>query len=84
MWLLSAATLFALLKVLAFWGWMDVAGVSALSWWWMIAGFAASAAWFAYADYSGLTNRKAMQRIERAKQKRLEKQKTLLRTPPKR
>ena len=84
MWLLSAATLFALLKVLAFLDWVDVAGVSALSWWWVVGGFAASAAWFAYADRSGLTSRKAMQRIERHKKERLEKQKALLRTPHKR
>jgi len=84
MWLLSAATLLALLKVLAFLEWADVAGIAGLSWWWVIGGFAASAAWFAYADWSGLTNRKAMERIEKRKKERLEKQKALLRTPHKR
>lgn len=84
MWLLSGVCLLALLKVLAVLEAVDMAGISAMSWWWVLGGFAASAAWFAYADWSGLTNRKAMQKMERVKKERLEKQRALLRTPRKR
>lgn len=84
MWLLSGVCLLALLKVMAVLEVVDMAGISAMSWWWVLGGFAASAAWFAYADWSGLTNRKAMQKMERVKKERLEKQRALLRTPRKR
>lgn len=78
MWLLSAAALLALCKTLAYLGVLDVGGVSRLSWWWVIAGFGLSAAWFAYADHSGLTQRKAMVRMEKRRQQRLQKQRERL------
>lgn len=78
MWLLCAAGLLAVLKVLAHFDISDVAGISAMSWWWVLGGFALSAAWFAYADYSGLTQRKVMQRFEQRKQKRIQAQREIL------
>ncbi|MBF6630212.1 MAG: TIGR04438 family Trp-rich protein [Comamonas sp.] len=84
MWLLTAAALLALLKLLAQVGLVDVGGISALSWWWAVGAFALTAGWFAYADYSGLSSRKAMQEMERIKNQRLEKQRELLGTKRKR
>lgn len=84
MWLLSAVTLFALLRVLAHLGVVDVAGISELSWWWVLAGFALSAGWFAYADHTGLTRRKTVQRMERRKKDRLQKLREMLGTRRKR
>ena len=78
MWLLSAVTLVALLKVLAHLNVVDVMGISAWSWWWVLGGFALCAAWFAYADRSGLTSRKAMDQMAQRKQERLDKQRELL------
>lgn len=78
MWLLSAAVLLGALKVLAHLEVSDVAGISEMSWWWVLGGFALSAAWFAYADKSGLTRRKVLERIAKRKQKRLDKQRELL------
>ena len=78
MWLLSAVTVLALLRVLAHLDVVDVAGISALSWWWILGGFALSAVWFSYADRSGLTSRKAMERIDQRKQERMQKQRELL------
>ena len=78
MWLLSAAVLLGVLKVLAHLEVSDVAGISEMSWWWVLGGFALSAAWFTYADKSGLTRRKVMERIAKRKQKRMEKQRELL------
>lgn len=84
MWLLSAVTLLALLRVLAHLEIADVAGISGLSWWWVLGGFALCALWFGYADRSGLTSRKAMEQLEQQKRARIAQQKALLRTPPKR
>lgn len=78
MWLLCAAVLLGVLKVLAYLEITDIAGVAAMSWWWVLGGFALSAAWFSYADNSGLTKRKAAQRIEERRQKRLQKQREML------
>lgn len=79
MWLLCAAAVLAVLKVLAHLEVADVAGISALSWWWVLGGFAATAAWFAYADASGLTRRKATEQMAQRKQARLDKQREALR-----
>lgn len=78
MWLLGTVTVVALLRVLAHLEVLDVAGISTLSWWWVIGGFALSAAWFAYADFSGLTTRKAMERMDERKQVRIQKQRDAL------
>lgn len=79
MWLLCGAAILAVLKVLSFFEIANVAGISEMSWWWVIGGFALSAAWFAYADGSGLTRRKAIERMEQRKQARLDKQREALR-----
>lgn len=84
MWLLCAAVVLAVLKVLAHLEISDVGGVSAMSWWWVLGGFALTAAWFAYADHSGLTQRKVTQRIEKRKQDRIQKQREMLGTRRKR
>lgn len=78
MWLLSAVTVLALLRALAHLDVVDVGGISAMSWWWVLGGFALSAAWFSWADRSGLTSRKAMERMEQRKQERMQKQRELL------
>ena len=84
MWLLSGITVIAILRVLAHLEIVDLLGISALSWWWIIGGYGLCAAWFSYADRSGLTSRKAMNRHEQNRLDRINKQKSLLKTPPKR
>ena len=76
--LLMAAVVVAVLTVLARLGGVDVAGIAAMSWWWVVGGFAATMAWFSYADQSGLTKRKAMEKMDKRKQERLDKQRELL------
>lgn len=44
-----------------------------LSWWWVLSPFPAAAAWWAFADSSGLTQRRAMQKMEDRKRERREK-----------
>ncbi len=84
MWLLSAVTLLALLRVLAHLEVVDVWGISAMSWWWIVGGYTLCAAWFTYADRSGLTTRKAMERMELQRKQRIEKQREILGTRRKR
>ena len=84
MWLLSAVTIVAILRVLAHLNIVDILSVSTLSWRWILGGFALCAVWFSYADRSGLTSRKAMERHDQKKRDLINKQKSLLRTPPKR
>lgn len=79
MWLLCAAALLAVLKVLAHLDIVQVAGMADLSWWWVLGAFALTAVWFAYADASGLTRRKAMDKMAQRKQDRLNKQRDALR-----
>jgi small Trp-rich protein len=84
MWLLCAAAVFAVLKLLAHLDVTDIGGISQMSWWWVVGGFALTAAWFAYADASGLTRRKAIEKMDERKKERLQKQRDALRAPRKR
>ena len=45
-----------------------------LSWWLTLIPFALAAAWWAYADASGYTKRREMDKMERRKQERIDKQ----------
>jgi small Trp-rich protein len=78
MWLLMAVVVLAVLKALVHLEVVDVAGIAAMSWWWVLGGFAVTMAWFTYADQSGLTKRKAMEKMDKRKQERLDKQGELL------
>ncbi len=51
----------------------DIAPVAAMSWWWVLAPFALAAAWWAYADGSGLTKRREMDKLEDKKKERRQK-----------
>ncbi|MBT9494850.1 MAG: TIGR04438 family Trp-rich protein [Paucibacter sp.] len=67
MWFVAIGVLTLLLKLL------DVAPVAQWGWWLVLMPFAAAVAWWAWADASGLTKRKAMQRMEERKAARREK-----------
>ena len=51
----------------------DVAPVAGWAWWWVLSPFALAAAWWAYADGSGLTKRRAMDKLEDKKKERRQK-----------
>jgi small Trp-rich protein len=51
----------------------DVAPVAGWAWWWVLAPFALAAAWWAYADGSGLTKRREMDKLEDKKKERRQK-----------
>lgn len=52
---------------------LEMDPVAAWSWWWILTPFALAVAWWAWADSSGYTKRKAMERELARKQARIEK-----------
>ena len=55
-----------------------------LSWWWVLAPFAAATLWWAFADSVGITQRRAMDKMEARKVKRREDAMEALGLNPKR
>ncbi len=60
-----------------------VAPVASWEWWWVLAPFGLAALWWWYADASGYTKRKVMQKADQRKRDRIEKHKDALRSSPK-
>jgi len=54
----------------------EVGAVAGWSWWIVLSPFALALAWWAWADSSGYTKRKVIEREERRKQARIDRQKT--------
>ena len=52
--------------------------VAGWSWWIVLAPFGLAAAWWAWADFSGYTKRKAMEKMDQKKRDRLDKQREKL------
>lgn len=57
---------------------LEVGFVANLSWWIVLTPFALTLAWWAWADASGYSSRRAMERDERRKQARIDKQRSQL------
>lgn len=73
MWLLWIAVALAVFKGLAHQEIFTIGWVAQLSWWWVLGLFGATVAWWAYADASGLTRRKAQERMDERRQERQRK-----------
>ncbi|WP_198971870.1 TIGR04438 family Trp-rich protein [Xylophilus sp. ASV27] len=58
--------------------WLAYGPVAHWSWWIVLAPFALAAAWWAWADGSGLTKRREMDRMARRKQDRIDKSRAAL------
>lgn len=69
MYLLMLGIALALLKYL------EVGPVAQWSWWWVLSPFGLTMLWWGWADSTGYTKRKAMEKIDQRKQDRLNKQK---------
>ena len=52
---------------------LEVAPVAGWDWWLVLSPLGLAVAWWAWADSSGYTRRKAMEREERRKQERIER-----------
>jgi len=66
---LALGILLVLLKYL------EVSPVVNWSWWWVLSPFAVTAAWWAWADASGYSKRKAMEKMDQRKQDRINRAK---------
>jgi len=61
---------------------MEVWPGVALSWWWVLSPFALAAAWWSFADATGFTKRKVMERENARRQERIDKNKANLGITP--
>lgn len=57
---------------------LEIGPVALWSWWWVLAPFAAAVVWWAWADGSGYTKRKAMERSDKRRDERRERTKNAL------
>ena len=57
---------------------LEVGPVATWSWWWVLSPFAVAVAWWAWADATGYTKRKAMEKMDQRKQDRINKHKEAL------
>ena len=55
---------------------LEVGMVAGWSWWIVLSPFAMAVAWWAWADSSGYTKRRVIEREDRRKQDRIDRQKT--------
>jgi len=56
----------------------EVAFVANWPWWWVLSPFPMAMAWWAWADATGYTKRKAMEKMDKRKQDRLDRQREAL------
>lgn len=70
MWFLGLGLLALALK------YFEIGMVGSWSWWIVLSPFAMAVAWWAWADSSGYTKRKVVEREDRRKQARIDRQKT--------
>jgi small Trp-rich protein len=52
---------------------LEIGPVAAWSWWWVLSPFALAVVWWTWADMSGYTKRKAVERENARKQARIDK-----------
>ena len=77
MYMLGLALVLTLLKYL------ESGPVANWSWWWVLAPYGLTAAWWAWADASGYTKRKAMERDDERKLERINRHRAALGQKPK-
>ena len=61
---------------------LEIGPVANWSWWWVLSPFALAVAWWAWADASGYTKRKAMEREDERRKARVDKNKAAIGTLP--
>ncbi|OWQ93182.1 hypothetical protein CDN99_01400 [Roseateles aquatilis] len=67
MWFLVIGVLLILLKL------AEVGPIAGLSWWWVLSPLALAVVWWEFADKSGYTKRRAMDRMDERKEARRQK-----------
>lgn len=63
---------------------LEIGFVAGWSWWVVLSPFAMAVAWWAWADATGYTKRKAMQRMDEKKHERINRHREALGIKPKR
>jgi len=58
---------------------LEIGPVAEWTWWWVLSPLPVAATWWAWADASGYTKRKEMEKMEQRKQDRIARQKEALR-----
>lgn len=53
----------------------EIGPVAHWAWWWVLSPYALAVAWWSWADATGYTKRKAVEKVELRKKERLNKQK---------
>lgn len=72
MYFLALGVLLVLLKAL------EMGPVADWSWWWVLLPFGLAVLWWAWADSTGYTRRKAMEKMDKKRQDRINKQRDAL------
>ncbi|MGV3570487.1 MAG: TIGR04438 family Trp-rich protein [Ramlibacter sp.] len=62
---------------------LEIGPVAGWDWWWVLSPLAAAVAWWSWADWSGYTKRKAVERENNRKQARIDKSREQLGLGPK-
>ena len=62
---------------------LEIGPVAQWEWWWVLSPLGLAVVWWAWADWSGYTKRKAMQREDTRKQARIDKSRVQLGLGPK-
>ena len=62
---------------------LEIGPVAALSWWVLLIPFALAVAWWAWADSTGYTKKKEMDKMDLRKKERIEKQRVAMGMLPK-
>ena len=57
---------------------LEIGAVARWDWWLVLSPFALAVAWWAWADWSGYTKKKAVERMDRRKQDRIDKSREAL------
>lgn len=60
------------------WNYWRIGLVADSSWWWVMAPFALAVIWWSFADSTGYTKRKQMEKMDAKKQVRLDRQRESL------
>lgn len=63
---------------------LEIGPVAELSWWWVLSPFALAVVWWSWADSSGYTKRKEIEKMEARKKLRIEKQRVAMGQLPRR
>lgn len=63
---------------------LEIGVVATWTWWVVLSPFGLAAAWWAWADWSGFTKKKAMEKMDQRKRDRIQKSKEALGMTPRR